>query len=286
MKKTLLLLLLVLSGCGIWEPLDVNLAKARTINPLKLEPSTELLFLRQDIIRQTYEECVDDSTTETKKVDYHPMGFDLGNGLFYDFNKNLSLRLDALLGLQGEADFTIKMISASLFGDKIDYKIKSGMDICDQWINLAGNEKRRCLTVKTVADTTMVYRDNDLYYSIKNGGGELVYLNRRGSPIKKMEQLEPGYFREEGFWSDAEYQIVNDSVRLDNDLLITLSEDGSLAEIYNKSWGRYYLNCKIIFTEQEIVIFDRRHYGSKIIKKGNRFEFYQNKQKIREMEVM
>ena len=76
-------------------------------NPVELKPGYEINNLRIDLIRRNYTENVNDSVTETKDSPYHPFGFDLGNGLFYDMNENLCLKLDYLLGYSADKDFEI-----------------------------------------------------------------------------------------------------------------------------------------------------------------------------------
>jgi hypothetical protein len=83
-----------------------NLHKT-AFDPLELKPGYETNNLRIDLIRKTFTENVSDSVTETKDTPYHPLGFDIGNGLFYDINENLCLRLDFLLGYSSDKNFEI-----------------------------------------------------------------------------------------------------------------------------------------------------------------------------------
>ena len=85
----------------------MNLEKTQ-FDSLCLIPDSEVNYLRIDLIRQTYED-VNDSTT--KDTPYHPIGFNLGNGLFYDLNENLCLRLDYILEFSSDTNFEIQKIN-------------------------------------------------------------------------------------------------------------------------------------------------------------------------------
>ncbi len=286
MKKCLLSYLLLLSSCAAWESMDINLAKAKRVNPLMLEASTELLFLRQDIIRQTYEDCVNDSTTETRKVDYHPMGFDLGNGLFYDFNRNLSLRLDYFLGIQHLEQFKIKSTSNLIWGGDISFKSRDSTDICNEWTNIFGNQRQRCLTVKSHSDTIQVFEGDRLCYSIYQNEEQAAYLNRRGRVLKQLEKKEDGLYVEKFRHRNNTFKLAADGVHLDNGYIISLNGKEQLIEIWRRSWGRKHLLKRVMFSEDEIIIFNRNHFGSRIIKNDKGLEIYTNKLKTSQMELL
>ena len=96
MKKILLLTLpfLLLLSCN---PLDLStLDQDIKFEELDLKVSYELEDLRFDVIRQQTSDATSDvGDTDTEDVPYHPFGFDLGNGLFYDLNGNLGFKHQA-----------------------------------------------------------------------------------------------------------------------------------------------------------------------------------------------
>ncbi len=114
MKQTTFLYILILvlsSSCANLNISEIkNLEKAK-FDSLRLRPDREINNLRIDLIRQTYEESINDSIKETKDTPYHPIGFDLENGLFYDLNKNLCLRIDFLLDFSSNKDFELQKIN-------------------------------------------------------------------------------------------------------------------------------------------------------------------------------
>ena len=105
-----ILLVVFCSACSTLNITEIKNLEKKDFDSMKLKPEIEPNDLRIDIIRQTHDNRVNDSTTETAYTPYHPLGFDLGNGLFYDLCGNLSLRIDYLLNYSWEHDFVIERI--------------------------------------------------------------------------------------------------------------------------------------------------------------------------------
>jgi len=113
MKSLILMIALCFFSCTIFRSVPLNKIEIETtettpFEKLKIEFAYDIEELRIDLIRQTYEEEVDSCTTETLDVAYHPMGFDLGNGLFYDLNNNLSLRVLQSFSIEKNENYEIQ----------------------------------------------------------------------------------------------------------------------------------------------------------------------------------
>ena len=94
-----------LSTCATLNKSTINsLHREKLIGPF-LQPDFELYDLRIDLIRNTTTEEVNDSTETEKEMPYHRLGFNLGNGLYYDLNENLCLRLTDLFNIDDLSDF-------------------------------------------------------------------------------------------------------------------------------------------------------------------------------------
>ena len=85
-----------------------------TLDDIRLEMDYEVYHFRADLIRQTTIENVTTTDSvrvfstdqEDKDVPYHYVGLRLGNGLFLDYNHNLSVDLVEFFNL-GKSDFSI-----------------------------------------------------------------------------------------------------------------------------------------------------------------------------------
>jgi hypothetical protein len=114
MKKTNILcviFILICSACSTLIITEIQSLNKHDFDSLILKPGIEPNELRIDVIRQTYEQNVTDSTKETKDSPYNPLGFDLGNGLFYDLNGNLSFKINYLLNYSSDSDFEVEIIN-------------------------------------------------------------------------------------------------------------------------------------------------------------------------------
>ena len=94
----------------------------------KLISDFDVFDIRIDIIRQTEDDVNENSATECEDVPHHPLGFNLGNGLFLDINNNLSLLVPELFGLNGIDDFEIVQENNSILGNSKTFFTKSGSD--------------------------------------------------------------------------------------------------------------------------------------------------------------
>ena len=103
-----LLGILSLIGCATLDQTEIANRSVGYFEPLQLEPEFDLYHFRVDIIRQTEDKMESDSTTSTEAVNYHILGFALGNGLFYDLNGSLGFDVLKLLAVNTESDFELQ----------------------------------------------------------------------------------------------------------------------------------------------------------------------------------
>ncbi len=104
-----------LSSCATLSVREIKSLERVPFEPLRIEPTVEPNDLRVDVIRQTKQQMVG-NTTQAVDVPNDPLGLDLGNGLFYDLNENFSLRLDYLLDFADEEAFELKKITTPMVG--------------------------------------------------------------------------------------------------------------------------------------------------------------------------
>ncbi|MGD1892731.1 MAG: hypothetical protein ACFB15_19360 [Cyclobacteriaceae bacterium] len=98
-------LILLSSACATLNRTTVSDPNKRDgLQELQLSTGYDVYGLRIDLIRQV----TTDGDGNSCPMPYHYLGVNLGNGLFYDANNNLTLNLDQLPELRQVEDFTIR----------------------------------------------------------------------------------------------------------------------------------------------------------------------------------
>jgi hypothetical protein len=97
---------------------------------LQLKSGVELSNLRIDLYRNTQSTTStnSDGTTETETtiMAYHPIGFYICRGVFYDINRNLSLVIPDLFGIKPNDDYCIREITPGFLSDSEYLVTKKG----------------------------------------------------------------------------------------------------------------------------------------------------------------
>lgn len=222
--------------------------KQQIFSELDLQIAYELEELRLDIIRQETSTADVDGTTTTEKVDYHPLGFDLGNGLFYDLNDNLSLRVKHLFALDGENNFAIKRIRRVEQNKGIQVSNISAGAICREWRGFLGNDRERCLDVSEEGGTLEVTRNGRFCYQIVEEAQAVHYSrNRKGRRLTTLQVEGEKMFVEQNRRKDA-YKQDGDEISLGRALLVKRNATGDKIEIYRI---RRYQEPRLLYTIQK-----------------------------------
>lgn len=250
---------------AFYPPADSeNLSKKKTstFQQLELNVAYELEELRVDLIRQEETTSDGDGNSTTEDVDYHPLGFDLGNGLFYDLNGNLALRLKHLFDLDGQEEFSLKRIERVQQNKGIELRKVSERAICREWRGVLGNDRSQCLDVYDQDGVVQVSRNGRFCYQIVEEEGEVKYSRRRngGRWTRLLEDGEQTFVEQIRNRRRDIYTQENGEVRLGRDILLKVTDAGSKIEIYRIR--RYDLEPRLIFTlarkGEELVLKDRR----------------------------
>lgn len=168
-----MLLLTLFYGCNKACILNEEIKDKKFVNEevIKAVPDFDLYKLRIDILRQT--ETVTETTTvgvnttvdQTVDQEYSDLGFDLGSGLFFDLNQNLSLRVDKLFNINSNESFEVKYI---YYSKKQKFTTHKYTNNEYKTISKKGNENH-IFNIKTILDTTFIYYKNKFkYHIIKN----------------------------------------------------------------------------------------------------------------------
>lgn len=269
-----ILIFLILISFGCSTTLNISeiqeLSKTR-FDSLEIQPDVELYDFRIDIIRQTTEEQVNDSTTETKDVPYHFLGFNLGNGLFYDLNDNLSLRIDYLLNIDTKNYFEIEKVYSK---SKRNRKFKSHKGN----FTIENTRKKEIydkLQVKYFNDSLSISFRNKHRYSIVKDDSLTKYMSTK-RVLDKIQKKDKNFYYQKHKRSVDEYELVDKAIILDNKYKVTLNQTGDIIEIIRIGKKKDYPRYKIIRDDENLYIFNDKFYGKKIVMDDGEFTLFYN----------
>lgn len=272
-----------MSSCSTLKMPDINHLKKERFDTLKLVPSWQPNELRIDIIRQTYQENVTDSTTETANTPYHPLGFELGNGLFYDLNKNLCLRVDYLLDFSKDEDYELHEITQPEKNKgltiyrylqdslSVQYSPRKKIQYCYHKINYPDSI---AFFYKNLLQFILVASDSTLSFSGKK---------RKYDVIHKIDSTQ--FYLNKKKWNQN-YKIQNNEIFLENDYIIKRSNHREKIEIIMPLRKR---KNNILYTMEKdtstIYFYDSNNFGLSIQKKENSILIYRNQTLYRKYEI-
>jgi len=264
MKPNLLfaiLLMATLYGCTITHiKFDVEGLKQVAFEPLRLEPYEELLDLRIDIIRQTTHESVTDSTSELRDVEYHKLGFNLGNGLYFDLNNNLSLRLDDLLGLDVSDDFLLERSYPTRRKWKKVYSHHDGAHTVEY---PSRSRKYPSYNIFRYEDSLSVFLRNRYCFSITRDDSTLTerFSDRVYSTIRKEGD---GLYRQSLRKYSREFKQADNELVLAGRYRIVRSEDALEIRIYRIGKKGDVFQYRMIRDERSIIVLNENYHKMKI----------------------
>lgn len=280
MKKGLLLVvsLLFLVSFSPINSEHSSKSEAAIFQRLELKVAYELEELRVDIIRKEETSCDADGNSTTEDVPYHPLGFDLGNGLFYDLNGNLALRLKHLFQWDGLNEFSLKRIGRVQSNRGIELRKVSERAICREWRGILGNDRSQCLDVYDRDGLVQVSRNGRFCYQIVEEEGQVKYSrNRNGRRWTRLVEEDEQTFVEQIRNRRRDVYTQEDGeVRLGRDILLKIGDSGTKVEIYRLR--RYNLEPRLIFTlerkGQELLLKDRRRLIRRIALEADKVTVY------------
>lgn len=275
MKRNIyIVIVLILINFGCTTTLKISeikdLAKIE-FDSLFIQPDTELYDFRIDIVRQTFDEQVNDSTTETKEEPYHKLGFNLGNGLFYDLNDNLSLRVDYLLNIDTKNDFEIeKLYSKSKWNKK--FENHEG-----KFTTEYSNRKKTFnqFTVNSFNDSLSISYENKHRYSIVKNDSLAIYMSNKRI-IDRIQKEEENYYYQKHGRNVYEYKFVDKAIILDNKYKVRLNQSADVIEIIRIGKKKDYPLYKIIRDTENLYIYSDQFYGKKIVMNDGKFTLFYN----------
>jgi hypothetical protein len=266
----------LISGCTTLDIQAINGSEPGKFHDLSLSPSYESNSLRIDILRQTYTESYGDSSganSMTLDVPYHPMGFDLGNGLFFDLNKNLSFRIDSLLPVENPYNFSIDIANFHGTGGRlVNYRMKNDSL---QVSYPPRNKMHFRYVVSGSHDSLNFHFKGQRDFSIVQDANSETYRNRKHKVMLSFEPSTGNYLlihknRKKIYSSSA------NGIQLEKYYIIRMNGDHTVIEVRNGR-GSHKVIYSIINNDHGIFVYNRNFQGLNIrpVKKG--IELYHNK---------
>lgn len=256
-----LILLILCSSCATLNVADIRNLDRTEFEPLTLKPDAEIHEMRLDLIRQTYEHTVNDSTRETLDSPYHPLGFNLGNGMFYDLNENLCLRLDYLLGFSDQDCFDIK---------RIDRKNRRRPDciysFCDHTLSLTfppGRIRHYRYHWVTDGGTTTVKRRNRTLFEIRDDGSTVIY-GKKKRKYDTIRMVDENHFYLNHNKRRESYRLEGNRAFLEDDYIIELTDQNRKINIIRRGFFRDRNWLTLEKSRDKLYIYGRNFSGKKI----------------------
>ncbi|MCB0632143.1 MAG: hypothetical protein R2824_14105 [Saprospiraceae bacterium] len=279
----LLSLLLFCFACQTSKPLRLSGVNMEKLEPLVLEPGYDPYALRIDVLRQKesgYDPVLEQYDEED--APYHPVGFDLGNGLFFDLNYNLSFKVNQLPGITDPNTFKVRVINNLLTDRGTTYTIEPEQYCVEK------RGKQNCYNTPREGDKLMIFGKRKLNYAIEEGQDQLTYIPRENRPRLDVEILPNGedHYYTDGKGNSRHFFKKDNEINLVGRYLIKEVSDGKRLEIY-KIWKRVN---KVLFaiekSDNTFYIYNRHRKGKKIEYDSGKLEVVRNNKVRTRIEIL
>lgn len=255
-------ILLLFNACTSLSLHEINSLDKNSFDALQLDPGVEANDLRVDVIRNTTLVYIDEYQYMEQPVPYHPLGFDLGNGLFYDLNGNLSFRIDYLLDFNPEDSFSIEEnIKPETNKMRTLYQYSGDSLVFEK---LQTGKQKLIYRKESYADSNLYYLKNKLKYKIIKLDSSMVYQwkNRKPQEIIRAGEGKFVINPKKGRWPN---ELKENEIQLGKVYIVRSVADGEAVTIntYNRK-----NKSKVLLTIQQsdraLYIFNKRDRGVKI----------------------
>lgn len=264
---------LLLIGCATLNVGEIRDLQKTAFDPPELKPGYEINDLRIDLIRQTFTENVNDSVTETKDTPYHPFGFNIGNGLFYDINGNLGFRLEFLLGFSADRNFEVHQVyRAKKKKGVIVYRFYN--DTLKVNYMYGKNLHYRYHRVPDANGFAVMYKKRTKY-SIAFTDTNAIYRENISKP-RIIRQVSKDQYDLEIRKRKDHFRKTESGVLLKNEYSVNLSGDRLALEIRNPMRKRNNVLYTIVKSDNHLFVYNRKFSGIKIEMKKDNMLLYKN----------
>lgn len=278
------IILLLLSSCATLNISEIQGFVRVEFDSLKLGPGRETNNLRIDLIRQMYQDPgnVYDSIIKYSDTPYHPLGFDLGNGIFYDLNKNFSLRVDYLLGFQPDHNFELTKINRPEKNKGIIiYLFKH-----DSLTLTYPNKKKVNYEYhqNSNKDSVAYMHKNRFKYAIVENDTSLIFRGKKTKWDAIIKINENQYYKNKRRGKEN-YQIKANDITLNKEYIVSLTNNNKTIEIKKQRKGEDRIIYTVEKSNNKIYIYNKKYAGVKIIHEGNIITIFQNSKQLTKYEL-
>jgi len=235
-----------------------------------LYPDYDFFDLRIDILRQQKPKDPNNMQNTNDWEEYRTVGFNLGNAMFYDLNKNISLSVLELLNVNRFGDFTIA---------KQDYRTGKIISRFTKNNNIYKKESYNLILNITnsfdmfLTDSLVIVNNGILFKSTINITKDL-FTFKSGLTTYNIERQTNGWFLK-ALIGGTQFTLVNNSLFLE--YLYTIENTGEQIFIYN---GKKFKNSVPFITleksDNELYIYNRYYAGTKIYFETNKITIEEN----------
>lgn len=277
MKKyqTLILVLLlpILNGCATMDKREIATLNRVPFAPLQLTPEIEPTELRIDIVRQQNRQIASSGANPTADVPYHPLGFDLGNGLFYDLNGNLSFQILSLLDLDTNLLFKIRQEAIPHRRRRVRYHTWENQtlkitydhrDRVNEMYTTSGTPDSLSYSGRWIRDFTIVKKDTLIQYLVNDKVREK--LVRKEADLYQLDKWLPR----------REYQMKNNRIELARHFRLEITNGNQVIHVFRLALIGQRLVYSIEKSPDKVVIYSPGLVGKKIEIKGRELVVYRN----------
>ncbi len=248
-------LLLVCAACASLNKAVVSDPERREgLQELQLSAGYDVYQLRVDLIREVTTDYVGNNNYQSSPVPYHYLGVHLGNGLFYDANRNLTLNLDQLPALKDLNNFTIIKKERGAWRLPEIYKKQAQSFFKEKEGLFKSRLEARLGDSTIVVDEGFLSSKKTIQINVKS-------LQYTGGLAATTLEEHPDYILLKEFLRKETYRQKDNKIYLDKDYVI--EDKGNVVEITHTKWlGRqtYYF----IKVANSYYFFNQQYRGVKI----------------------
>jgi hypothetical protein len=265
---------IVCVSCATLNVDEIRNLQKTAFDPVELIPGYETDKLRIDLVRNTFTENVNDSVTETKDTPYHPFGFDLGNGIFYDVNENLCLRLDFLLGFSEDENFEVHGLCRANPGRGINiYRFSNDTFKVNHMYGK--NLHYRYHRVSDANGVTMMYKKRTKY-SIAFTDTSAIYSENLSQP-RIIQQMGKDQYDLNIRKRKNHFRKTGPDVFLDRFYIVSLAADRLSLEIKDPHKKKNNVLYTLVKSNHRVFVYNRRYSGIKLEMNKDSIVLFRNK---------
>jgi len=240
----------------------------------ELTPEFDFFELRIDILRQVTTSVSSDNISTSEDVPYHPVIFNLGNGLIMDYNNNFCLSVTELLQIGKNENFTIvkqdfesgRILSRYNFEDN-KYKVETN----GFFLNSENTEN-------IYISDSLIIAEKGLFSKYTVTIKEDEFTCKSGLSNIQIKKQAKGWYSKYLF-GQQDFFIIDNQIYLGN--FYSVSNSGNELKILSgnnpDSRNAYYTISK---TDTEIYIYNQNFNGYKIYLEENKITVEYNGKKL------